>query len=117
MNLDKMVEDDDMGITDKIVSMTDRLRPIEKPNTDKCWPIGERRRGTTPLRGQPLDDNGAIEFQPFSSMSVLSIYEKALRSIAANSCCDKCQEAKLVAQAALDAAEPPLDVTALEGTK
>ena len=105
MNLDKMVEDDDMGITDKIVSMTDRLRPIEKPNTDKCWPIGERQRGTTPLRGQ------------LTSMSVLSIYEKALRSIAANSCCDRCQEAKLVAQAALDAAEPPLDVTALEGTK
>jgi hypothetical protein len=28
--------------------------------------------------------------------------EKALRSIAANTCCDKCQEAALVARAALE---------------
>jgi hypothetical protein len=26
-------------------------------------PPGERRRGTTPLRGRPLDDDGAIEFE------------------------------------------------------
>jgi hypothetical protein len=37
--------------------------------------------------------------------------EKALRSIAANTCCDKCQEAALVARAALERKdEPPAKV-------
>jgi hypothetical protein len=46
----------------------------------------------------------------------LRVYETALRSIAANSCCDRCQEAALVAKAALAAAtaertpQNPLDV-------
>ena len=33
--------------------------------------------------------------------------EAALRSIAANGCCDRCQEAALVARAALAPKEPP----------
>jgi NMD protein affecting ribosome stability and mRNA decay len=33
-------------------------------------------------------------------------YETALKSIAANTCCDRCQEAALVAQAALRARGP-----------
>ena len=31
----------------------------------------------------------------------LNVYEKALNKIAANTCCDNCQEAALVARAAL----------------
>jgi hypothetical protein len=34
-------------------------------------------------------------------MDTLERYDTALRSIAANSCCDRCREAALVAQSAL----------------
>jgi hypothetical protein len=34
-----------------------------------------------------------------------ALYEDALKSIAANTCCDKCREAALVAEAALKRAE------------
>ena len=41
-------------------------------------------------------------------IGTLSRYEGALRSIAANSCCDRCQEAALVARVALaDPGRPP----------
>ena len=63
-----------------------------------------RRKGTTPLKGRPLDDNGRIEFQ-YSERRV-DVFERALRSIAANSCCAPCREASLVAQRALAAGLP-----------
>lgn len=47
----------------------------------------------------------AVKFhlQRSSDAERVARYEEALRSIAANTCCDKCQEAALVARAALSA--------------
>jgi hypothetical protein len=54
-----------------------------------------------PHRSEPITDGADDRLGP------IGIYERALRSIAANSCCTSCREAALVAEAALREAEPP----------
>ena len=65
-------------------------------------PVPERRDGQSKLHGRPLDENGTIELTVERPLSRFAIYEAALQSIAGSSCCGACQEAKLVAQAALN---------------
>jgi hypothetical protein len=56
-----------------------------------------------PHRSEPITDGADDRLGP------IGIYERALRSIAANSCCTSCRETALVAEAALREAEPPQD--------
>ena len=55
-----------------------------------------------------LDDLAAVEGEPTATVlkkaaDRIQKLEAALRSIAANACCDSCREAALVARKALDA--------------
>lgn len=54
------------------------------------------------MTGAELDEEIKAAWKSRSERdALLKRYESALRSIAASSCCDRCNEAKLVAQAAL----------------
>src|SRR4030095_587968 len=49
---------------------------------------------------------GAVQPPQDKALAKLERYETALKSIAANTCCDNCQEAALVARAALQCLLP-----------
>ena len=51
------------------------------------------------VRGEPAPDGSWMMFKDVEAR--IAELEAALRSIASNTCCDKCQEAALVARAAL----------------
>ena len=82
--------------------------PAEQQHESRTWTAG-----IDVLRSYPYQDTQwhlhAIEFhRRYLEMVLTAVYEdeikplrKALESIAANTCCDRCQEAALVAKTAL----------------
>lgn len=73
---------------------------------DENKPLAERLTEASEWCHRSIWDdkvNMELDLEPLLGFAAHKIrqYETALRSIAANTCCDKCQEAALVAQAAL----------------
>jgi hypothetical protein len=102
-----------------------REAQVESPRCEGRYPVPQ----TSPPRDEPFEVTyrcalpaghlGPHRSEPVMNSVVdrpepIGVYERALRSIAANSCCMLCREAALVAAAALREAAAPLPNTEKE---